>query len=132
MSYLANVEVQSSPGVPVVASVIWLHGLGADGHDFASLVPHLKLPSTLSVRFIFPHAAQLPITIHGGYCMPAWYDILEMNPERKINEVQLRASVKAVHELIQREIERGIVSERIILAGFSQGGRCGLSRGLPF
>jgi phospholipase/carboxylesterase len=132
MGYLPCVEVESSHGVPVAASVIWLHGLGADGHDFAPLVPELQLPESLSIRFIFPHAPQIPVTVNGGYFMPAWYDILEMNLERKIDEAQLLASAKAVHDLIQREIERGIASERIILAGFSQGGAVVYQAGYTF
>lgn len=132
MSYLPCLEVESSPGVPVTASVIWLHGLGADGHDFAPLVPELHLPDTLSVRFIFPHAPQIPVTVNGGYFMPAWYDILEMNLERKIDEAQLTASAQAVHALIKREQERGVTSERIILAGFSQGGAVVYHAGYSF
>jgi phospholipase/carboxylesterase len=122
MDYLPCVEVESNPGAAVTASVIWLHGLGADGHDFAPLVPELHLPSSLSVRFIFPHAPSIPVTINGGYIMPAWYDILEMNLDRKVDETQLVASAIATHTLIDREIARGVDSKRIFLAGFSQGG----------
>lgn len=132
MGYLPCVEVESSPLVPVTASVIWLHGLGADGHDFASLVPGLHLPDSLSIRFIFPHAPPIPVTINGGYVMPAWYDILEMNLERKVDETQLVASATAVQDLIRREIGRGIVAERIILAGFSQGGAVVYQAGYTF
>ncbi len=132
MGYLPCVEVENSPSVPVTASVIWLHGLGADGHDFAPLVPELQLPGSLSIRFIFPHAPQIPVTVNGGYFMPAWYDILEMNLERKIDEAQLVASAKAVHNLILREIERGVSAERIILAGFSQGGAVVYQAGYTF
>jgi phospholipase/carboxylesterase len=132
MSYLPCVEVENSPGIPVVASVIWLHGLGADGHDFAALVPELQLPESLSIRFIFPHAPQIPVTVNGGYIMPAWYDILEMNLDRKIDEVQLTASANAVHDLILHEIERGVPCENIILAGFSQGGAVVYHAGYTF
>ncbi|WP_331346509.1 carboxylesterase [Cellvibrio sp. UBA7661] len=122
MKYLPCVEKVTQPQLPVTASVIWLHGLGADGNDFAPLVPELHLPDSLSVRFIFPHAPSIPVTINGGYVMPAWYDILEMNLDRRVDEKQLIASADAVKLLIDREIERGVTSENIILVGFSQGG----------
>lgn len=122
MKYLPCIEKLTQPQLPVAASVIWLHGLGADGNDFAPLVPELRLPENLSVRFIFPHAPRLPVTINGGHVMPAWYDILEMNLDRQVDEKQLVASADAVKRLIDREIERGVASENIILVGFSQGG----------
>lgn len=131
MDYLPCVEIETGK-LPVSASVIWLHGLGADGHDFAPLVPELNLPESLSVRFIFPHAPKIPVTINGGYIMPAWYDILEMNLERKIDEQQLLISAAAVQALIAREQARGIQSARIILAGFSQGGAVVYQAGLSF
>ena len=132
MGYLPCVEVESNPGVPANAGVIWLHGLGADGYDFAPLVPELGLPCELSVRFIFPHAPSIPVTINGGYVMPAWYDILEMNLERKVDEVQLIASAQEVQKLIDREIERGLDSTRVFLAGFSQGGAVVYQAGLTY
>ncbi|WP_062060683.1 alpha/beta hydrolase [Cellvibrio sp. OA-2007] len=132
MEYLPCVEVLSQSHLPVVASVIWLHGLGADGNDFAPLVPELRLPKDLSVRFIFPHAPQIPVTINAGYVMPAWYDILEMNLERKVDETQLVASAEAVQSLIEREISRGVASENIILVGFSQGGAVAYHAGLTY
>lgn len=104
------------------ASVIWLHGLGASGHDFEPIVPALGLPAELAVRFIFPHAPSIPVTVNGGYVMPAWYDILEMTLERKIDETQIRASADAIAQLIAQEMSRGVPSERIVIAGFSQGG----------
>lgn len=122
MEYLPCVEVLTQPHLPVTASVIWLHGLGANGNDFVPLVPELQLPENLSVRFIFPHAPQIPVTINAGYVMPAWYDILEMNLDRRVDEKQLVASADAVKLLIEREIARGVASENIILVGFSQGG----------
>lgn len=131
MDYLPCVEIETGK-LPVSASVIWLHGLGADGHDFAPLVPELNLPESLSVRFIFPHAPEIPVTINGGYIMPAWYDILEMNLERKIDEQQLLISAAAVQALIAREQARGIQPARIILAGFSQGGAVVYQAGLSF
>lgn len=120
LNLLPHIEI--NPTTPATATVIWLHGLGADGNDFAPLVPELKLPSSLAVRFIFPHAPAIPVTINGGYIMPAWYDILAMNLEREIDEKQLLASSAAISALIDRELERGIDSQRIIVAGFSQGG----------
>lgn len=132
MNYLPCVEILNQPQVPVSASVIWLHGLGADGNDFAPLVPELRLPKELSVRFIFPHAPAIPVTINGGYVMPAWYDILEMNLERKVDEVQLAGSASAVKSLIEREIERGIAADKIILVGFSQGGAVAYHAGLTY
>lgn len=132
MEYLPCVEKLNQPQSPVTASIIWLHGLGADGNDFAPLVPELRLPKDLSVRFVFPHAPQIPVTINAGYIMPAWYDILEMNLDRKVDEVQLIASAEAVQHLIEREIERGIASDRIILAGFSQGGAVVYHAGLTY
>jgi phospholipase/carboxylesterase len=115
-------HIELNPNVPATASVIWLHGLGASGHDFAALAPELKLPADLPVRFIFPHAPARPVTINGGYIMPSWYDILSMRLEREINEQQFLSSCAAITTLIDREIERGIDSKRIIVAGFSQGG----------
>ena len=120
LDLLPHLEI--NPKTPATATVIWLHGLGADGNDFAPLVPELKLPSSMAVRFIFPHAPAIPVTINGGYIMPAWYDILAMNLEREIDEAQLLVSSHAISALIDREIERGIDSRRIIIAGFSQGG----------
>jgi phospholipase/carboxylesterase len=133
MKYLPAIEVDSPPSQTANASIIWLHGLGASGDDFASLLPELKSMMGAgfdNIRFIFPHAAEIPVTINGGIRMPAWYDILEMptqvqageSAEREINQDQLLASAKDIHRLIDREIERGINSERILVLGFSQGG----------
>lgn len=128
MSYLPCVEIE--PNQPATHAVIWLHGLGADGNDFAPLVPHLNPP--VAVRFVFPHAPQLPVTINGGMRMPAWYDILSMSIEREVDETQLRASASSVHALIEREIERGIAAENILLAGFSQGGAVAYEAALTY
>ncbi len=130
MTDLPAVVVETAP--PVSASVIWLHGLGADGHDFEPIVPELALPSGLAIRFIFPHAPSLPVTVNGGYVMPAWYDILEANIDRKVDVKQLEASAAAVSRLIDREIERGVPSERIVLAGFSQGGAVAYQTALTY
>jgi phospholipase/carboxylesterase len=132
MEYLPCIEILTQPQLPVTASVIWLHGLGADGNDFAPLVPQLHLPKDLSVRFIFPHAPHIPVTINAGYVMPAWYDILEMNLERKVDETQLIASAVEVQRLIERELARGVASEKIILVGFSQGGAVAYHAGLTY
>jgi len=110
------------PGGSADAAVIWLHGLGASGHDFVPVVPHLGLPDNHGVRFVFPHAPEIPVTINGGMVMPAWYDILAMSLEREIDLKQIASSAAAVRELIQRELDAGIPSERIVIAGFSQGG----------
>jgi phospholipase/carboxylesterase len=104
------------------ASVIWLHGLGADGNDFAPIVPELRLPEALAIRFIFPHAPSIPVTVNGGMVMPAWYDIMEMQIDRRVDTSQLLLSVNAVNMFVDQEMERGIASRRILIAGFSQGG----------
>lgn len=113
-------------------SVIWLHGLGADGHDFEPIVPELGLPPDLSVRFIFPHAPQQPVTINAGMVMPAWYDILSMEIVRQIDAAGIDRSAGHVCELVRQEIDRGIDSDHILLAGFSQGGAVVLHAGLLF
>lgn len=120
MALLPHIERET--GANPDATVIWLHGLGADGHDFEPLVPELRLPANAAVRFIFPHAPAIPVTINGGVTMPAWYDILAMDVERAVDETQLLASADRIREFIDHEIERGIDSRRIIVAGFSQGG----------
>jgi phospholipase/carboxylesterase len=130
MSLLPCIEI--APPSPATASVIWLHGLGADGNDFAPIIPELRLPRQLAVRFIFPNAPSIPITINAGYVMPAWYDILDINIERKIDNSQLIASAEKIRLLIEREIDRGIPSERIVLAGFSQGGAVAYQAALTY
>lgn len=132
MTYLPCVEIENVPAAPATASVIWLHGLGADGHDFVPLVPELRLPDSLPVRFVFPHAPQIPVTINNGYVMPAWYDILEMNLDQRIDEIQLNKNALAVQDLVRREMDRGVPPERIILAGFSQGGAVVYQAGYTF
>lgn len=130
MSLLSCVEIE--PRVAAQATVIWLHGLGANGHDFEPIVPELGLPAAAPVRFLFPHAPAMPVTINNGMVMPAWYDILEMNIERRVDETQLRASARAVAALLDREIERGIASQRLLLAGFSQGGAVAFETALGY
>lgn len=111
-------------------SVLWLHGLGADGHDFAPIVPELRLPASLSVRFVFPHATVQPVTINGGMAMRSWYDILTPSLVKREDEQGIRASERAIRALIARENARGIPTERIVLAGFSQGCAMTLHTGL--
>ncbi len=111
------------------AAVIWLHGLGADAHDFEPIVPELRLPPRLSVRFVFPNAPVRPVTINAGLPMRAWYDIAELGGARQ-DEAGIRASARIVSELIARENARGVAARRIVVAGFSQGGAIALQAGL--
>ena len=114
-----------------VGTVIWMHGLGADGNDFVSVVKELGLPDTLPLRFILPHAPMQPVTINGGHVMRAWYDIFEISSvERKVDAAGIRESQRAVEALIAREVSRGIAENHIVLAGFSQGGAIALQTGL--
>ena len=138
MNFLPVIEASSS--LPITASVIWMHGLGADGYDFVDIIPELQLPRTLGVRFIFPHAPQRPITINGGYVMRAWYDLLSPAPDisglgsnpNNEDDAGIRASEEAIRALVQREINKGIPASRIVLAGFSQGGAIALHTGLRY
>lgn len=103
-------------------AMIWLHGLGADGNDFAPLVSALPLAEAPAIRFVFPQAPQMPVTINGGVVMPAWYDIYDLQIDRRIDLQGLRRSAAAISRLIEDQLEQGISTERIIIAGFSQGG----------
>lgn len=114
--------VQIEPGRPAERAVIWLHGLGADGNDFPPAVPHLGLDPELAVRFVFPNAPSIPVAINGGTVMPAWYDIRAGDLRKRHDEDGLRRSAAHLERLVERENERGIPCERIVLAGFSQGG----------
>lgn len=125
---LTTVEID--PRRPAQASVIWLHGLGADAHDFEPIVPYLELPPELGVRFVFPNAPQRPVTINGGLRMRAWYDVLGLDLPRNEDAAGIRDSARAIEALIRRETERGIAGRRIVLAGFSQGGAMTLYTGL--
>jgi phospholipase/carboxylesterase len=118
--------VEVSTGATPTGSVIWLHGLGADGHDFESVVPELMRIRPLALRFVFPHAPVRPVTLNGGYPMRAWYDILGLDRQSQQDEAGMRASDAALRALISRENARGIATERIVLAGFSQGGAMAL------
>ena len=125
-------HIQMDTGPAPTASVIWLHGLGADGNDFAALVPELDLASCPPIRFVFPHAPSMPVTINGGYVMPAWYDIRASNLTSQQDEAGIRASEQAIRTLIDQELARGIPATRIVLAGFSQGCAMALHTGLRY
>lgn len=122
MEYLPAIELEAPSGAEVNAAVIWLHGLGADGNDFVPIIPELKLSGEFGVRFVFPNAPSIPVTINNGFVMPAWYDIKAMDVDRHVDREQLLGSARRTQDLIDREIERGIDPSRIVLAGFSQGG----------
>jgi phospholipase/carboxylesterase len=125
---LITLEPQGPPN----ASVIWLHGLGADGHDFEPIVAELGLTEGHGIRFVFPHAPVRPITINGGMEMRAWYDISDQGLERGVDESGIRGSAEMVAALIESEVAAGIDSTRIVLAGFSQGGAIALHLGLRY
>jgi phospholipase/carboxylesterase len=125
---LPRIELESAPNP--TAAVIWLHGLGADGNDFAGLVPELDLTGCPPIRFIFPHAPSIPVTLNGGYIMPAWYDILGLNLVDRQDSAGIQKSEHAIKALIENEVARSIPVERIVLAGFSQGCAMALHTGL--
>lgn len=126
---LPTIEVETAPAARF--AVIWLHGLGADGSDFEPVVPYLGLPGSVAVRFIFPNAPAIPVTCNGGYVMPAWYDITFIDGiDRGVDEAGIHRSCTAIRHLIARENQRGVPSERIVLAGFSQGAAMAYSVGL--
>lgn len=114
--------VQIEPTQTATACVIWLHGLGADGHDFEPIAKELKLPDNLAVRFIFPHAPSIAVTVNNGVVMPAWYDIMGTAIDDKIDITGIQDSANKIDALIEQQISRGIKTENIIIAGFSQGG----------
>ena len=125
-------EVTLEPAVPAVASVVLLHGLGADGTDFVPIVDELRLPDSLPVRFVFPHAPSRPVTVNAGYVMRAWYDIRSFTPEGRADAAGLEQSVGRVYGCLRHESAHGIAASRIVLAGFSQGGAVALAAGLRF
>jgi phospholipase/carboxylesterase len=127
---LPRIEIESAP--QPTAAVIWLHGLGADGNDFAGLVPELDLSACPPIRFVFPHAPSMPVTINGGYVMPAWYDIRGTDLVSRQDDAGIRQSASAIEALIELEASRGIPYENIVLAGFSQGCAMALHTGLRF
>ena len=127
MTALQTLEIATDNNI--TASVIWLHGLGADGHDFVPVVEQLDLPH---VRFVLPHAPQRPVTLNGGYVMPAWYDLLGLEVGASQDEIGIRAMQREIEALIAHEQARGIAADRIVLAGFSQGGAMALHTALRY
>ncbi len=125
---LPCIELETSPNP--TCSVIWLHGLGADGNDFVPIIPELRLPSNPAIRFIFPSAPSMPVTVNGGYVMPAWYDIVGRNLMDQEDADGIKQSAASIVELIEREVQRGIDYRHIVLAGFSQGCAMALYIGL--
>ncbi len=125
--------VEINPKKNPKATVIWMHGLGADGHDFEAIVPELQLPETLPIRFVFPHAPFLPVTLNGGMKMRAWYDINSLElMGHQVDTDNIQKSSQAISNLIRREIDQGMTSRQIVLAGFSQGGVIALHTGLQW
>lgn len=124
--------VQIETGAAPVACVIWLHGLGADGHDFEPIVPELRLPPSLPLRFVFPHAPVRRVTLNNGLPMRAWFDLTKIGLNQPRNQAGMLASRAAVEGLIAHENQRGIPASRIVLAGFSQGGSVVLYSGLQY
>lgn len=125
MTYLPCIEIEPNVNgsqVEANAAIIWLHGLGASGDDFAPIVPQLKLNNELAVRFVFPHAPSRSITFNGGMVMPAWYDFVINGVNREVNKEDLEYTTAQIMDLIEREVERGVPANRIMIAGFSQGG----------
>lgn len=122
--------VEVTTGETPVGSVIWLHGLGADGHDFEPIVPELHLPADLPLRFVFPHAPMRPVTINGGMVMRAWYDIVTLDSEGRADAAGVRESTAILEALIAREQERGVAAEKIVIAGFSMGGAIAINTAL--
>jgi phospholipase/carboxylesterase len=129
---VAQDVVEVETGRNPAASVIWLHGLGADGHDFEPIVPELVSPGAPAVRFVFPHAPVRPVTLNNGYPMRAWYDIAALNRGAPQDEAGIRASQARISALIERENGRGVATEHIVLAGFSQGGAMALLAGTRY
>ena len=127
MTALQTLEIATDNNIS--ASVIWLHGLGADGHDFAPVVEQLGLPH---VRFVLPHAPQRPVTLNGGYVMPAWYDLSGLEMGAPQDEIGIRTTQREIEALIAHEQAHGIAAERIVLAGFSQGGAMALHTALRY
>jgi len=122
--------VEVTTGENPVGAVIWLHGLGADGHDFEPIVPELHLPDGLPLRFVFPHAPVRPVTINGGMAMRAWYDIISLDAEGRADAAGVHESTALLEELIAREVDRGIRADKIVIAGFSMGGAIAINTAL--
>ena len=118
--------IETTTGPSVQLSIIWLHGLGADGHDFAGIVPELVLPDGPDIRFIFPHAPVQPVTLNGGMAMRSWYDLYGLDIDTPEDEAGIKQAAESIRQLIEREQQRGIAANHIVLAGFSQGGALAL------
>lgn len=116
-----NEPLVVEPNVKATAAVIWLHGLGADGHDFEAILPQLALPENHSIRFIFPHAPVQAVTVNGGMKMRAWYDIRQMDLTEQVDWQGISDSVELLEQFVAQQCSEGIAAERILLAGFSQG-----------
>jgi phospholipase/carboxylesterase len=127
---LESLEIETAPDPD--AAVVWMHGLGADGHDFEPIVPELRLPATARVRFVFPHAPLRPVSINQGHVMRAWYDVRALAGVRREDEAGVRQSARQIEALLARERERGIAPRRIVIAGFSQGGAMALHVGVRY
>lgn len=130
MTLLDTLQIETGPNP--TATILWLHGLGADGHDFESIVPELAPRSLGAVRFLLPHAPVRPVTLNNGMRMRAWYDIATLERHDQQDEAGLRTADAALHALIRRENERGVATRRIVLAGFSQGGALALYAGTRY
>ena len=130
MELLPCIELETTPNP--IAAVIWLHGLGADGNDFAPIIPELNLSGCQGIRFIFPSAPSMPVTVNGGYVMPAWYDIIGRNLMDQEDVSGIQHSAASIIQLIEREASRGIAYENMVIAGFSQGCAMALYIGLRF
>ncbi len=129
-TYESEDAVTLEPTTPATGSVIWLHGLGADGYDFVPIVNELGLPASLSLRFVFPHARPRPVTINNGFVMRAWYDIKGLSRDGVEDDAGIRESQDVVQRYLQAEVDKGIAANRIVLAGFSQGGAIALQTAL--
>ena len=128
VEFLPSIELETAP--KPTASVIWLHGLGADGNDFVPVVRELALPASLAIRFVFPHAPVRPVTINNGFKMRAWYDIAAADLNNRADLAGVKQSQRHVEALVAREVGQGIPASRIVVAGFSQGGAVALYTGL--
>lgn len=125
--------IEVNPSGKPAASIIWLHGLGADGHDFEAIIPELRLPDSLPVRFVFPHAPERAVTVNAGMIMRAWFDIFDLNLDaNSVDKSHFIESVEILEDLIENELRSGMASHRIVLAGFSQGGAIALHTGLHY
>ena len=127
---LPCIEIETAPNP--TAAVVWLHGLGADGNDFVPIIPELKLSGCPGIRFVFPSAPSMPVTINGGYVMPAWYDIIGRNLTDQEDASGIQKSATSIVDLIEKEASRGIAYDKIVLAGFSQGCAMALHIALRF